>query len=189
MKKTLFTLIIFALCFTVSAQKYVPIIKAGTVLTYDAYSKGLGQHITLTLTVQNLAGDTIKLQWHVDDYGTGVFALQAKALENGTKLVIKQPDPDGVTSLKDDETLAVISKATFNNLVNDKTFQLNGQKYTVSADTTSVKLNDKVSDVFHAATDNGKNEIWVLNIPYFPLVYHAKSVTRGVDITLTGVKE
>lgn len=190
MKKIFLSVIITCLIFSVSAQKYVPVIKEGSVLTYDAFSKGLGQHITLTLTVTNFGGDPLKLVWSVEGYGTGTFAIAARALENGTKLVIKQPDPDGVTTLNDDETLAVISKAGFNSLITQKGFQLNGQKFTVNpADTTTYKLNDKDADILHAVTDNGKNEIWVLNIPYFPLVYRAKAVTRGVDITLTGVKE
>jgi len=190
MKKILILAFIINVSLPALAQKYVPVVKDSTVLTYDAFSKGLGQHISLTLAISNLNGDPIRLKWSVDGYGTGTFEIPAKALANGTKLVIKQPDPDGVTKLNEDETLAVISKETFNSLVTDKTFQLNGQKFTVStSDTATYKVNDKVADVFHAATENGKNEIWVLNIPNFPLVYKAKSVTRGVDITLTGVKE
>jgi len=190
MKKILILAFIINISLSASAQKYVPVVKDSTVLSYDAFSKGLGQHISLTLTVSNLNGDPIRLKWAVDGYGTGTFEIPAKALANGTKLVIKQPEPDGVTTLGNDETLAVISKATFNSMVTNKTFQLNGQKFTVlAADTATYKVNNKVADVFHAATDNGKNEIWVLNVPNFPLVYKAKSVTRGVDITLTGVKE
>ena len=170
------------------AQKYVPVIKEGSVLNYDAYSKGLGQHVPLMLTVKSLA-DPIKMQWDVDGYGTGSFEMSAKALASGTKLVIKQPDPDGVTSMKDDETLIVLSKATFGDLVKDKAFQLNNQKYTVSTDTATYKINDKEADVFHAISENGKGELWVLNNPDFPLIYKAKGVTRGVDFTLTGIKE
>jgi hypothetical protein len=189
MKKLL--LIIFAaINLTASAQKYVPVIKEGTVLVYDAYSKGLGQSISLTLTVKKMDTSGVKLQWSVDGYGSGLFEITGKAFANGTKLVVKQPDPDGTTTLNDDETTAILSKATFKSLVTDKTFQLNGQKYTVAAsDTATYKVNDKPADVFHATTENGKGEIWVLNIPYFPLVYHAKSVTRGVDVTLTGIRE
>jgi len=189
MKKLLLFIITAIFNFTAFSQKYVPTIKEGTVLTYDAYSKGLGQHITLTLTVKKLDTTGVKLQWSVESYGTGTFEIPAKAFASGTKLVVKQPDPDGTTILNNDETLAIISKTTFKNLVSDKTFQLNGQKYNVVADTATYKINDKPVDLFHATTESGKNEIWVLNIPYFPLVYHAKSVTRGVDVTLTGIKE
>ena len=189
MKKVFFTLIFCGLFIHIYAQKQVPSIKEGTILTFDAYSKGLGQHITLNLKVNNLAADPLKLQWSVEGYGTGVFEITSKALAEGTKLVIKQPDPDGVTTLKDDETIGIISKTTFKNLVNNKTFQLNGQNYNVIVDTASYKLNGKSVDVFYAVTENNKNEIWVLNMPDFPLVYHAKSVNRGIEVTLIGVKE
>jgi hypothetical protein len=189
MKKLLFTIITVALSFAAFAQKYIPTIKEGSALTYDVYSKGLGQHITLTLTVKKLDTGYVKLQWSVEGYGSGLFEIPAKAFENSSKLVVKQPDPDGTTTLNDDETTAIISKATFKSLVNDKAFQLNGQKYTVVTDTTTYKINDRPVDLFHATTESGKNEIWVLNISYFPLVYHAKSVTRGIDVTLTGIKE
>jgi hypothetical protein len=189
MKKIVLSIIVVGLCLSAVAQKYVPAIKEGSSIIYDAYSKGLGQSISLTLTVKKLDTTGVKLQWSVDGYGSGMFEIPAKAFANGTKLVVKQPSPDGTTTLNDDETLAIISKATFNSLVTNKTFQLNGQKYNVISDTTTYKVNDKPADVFHATTENGKNEIWVLNIPYFPLVYHAKSVTRGVDVTLMGIKE
>jgi len=140
------------------------------------------------LTIKSLA-DPLNIQWYVDSYGTGNFEIPKMALDSGTKLVIKQPDPDGVTKMKNDETLIVISKKTFNSLVKDNTFQLNGQKFTVSTDTTSYKINDKTADVFHAIGENGKSEIWIINNPDFPLVYKAKGVTRGVDFTLTGIKE
>jgi hypothetical protein len=171
------------------AQKYVPAIKVGTVINYDAYAIGLGQHIPLVLTVKSL-GDPVILQWDVEGYGTGTFEIPAKAMQTGTKLVFRQPDPDGATKLKDNETIIVLSKIIFDGLVKDKAFVLNGQQFTAVADTTSYMLNNKPADVMHAATANGKNEIWVLNNPDFPLIYRGKSnAGSGIDITLTGVKE
>ncbi|MDP9047422.1 MAG: hypothetical protein M3N14_04745 [Bacteroidota bacterium] len=170
------------------AQKYVPVIKEGSVITYDAYSVSLGQHIPLVITIKSL-GDPVKIQWDIEGYGTGNFEIPAKAIESATKLVIKQPDPDGVTKMKDNETLLVLSRTLFNAMMKDKTFELNSQKYTVASDTATYKINNKPADVYHAISDNGKSEVWVLNNPTFPLVYRAKSVTRGVDFTLTGIKE
>jgi hypothetical protein len=188
MKTTIVLAFFVALCSGAFAQKYVPVIKEGTVITYDAYSKGMGQHIPLILTIKSL-GDPVKMQWAVDGYGTGTFETPGKAMESGTKLVIKQPEPDDVTKMKDDETLVVISKATFGSLVKDKAFELNGQKFTVATDTASYKINDKDADIFHATSENGKGELWVFNNPDFPLIYKAKNVAKGVDFTLTAIKE
>ena len=180
----------FAALYSVAfAQKYIPVIKQGTVINYDAYSVGLGQHIPLVLTVKSL-GDPVVLQWDVEGYGTGTFEIPAKAMQTGTKLVFKQPNPDGVTKLKDNETIIVLSQSIFNGLVKDKAFELSGQQFTTVTDTTTYTLNNKPADVLHAKTANGKNEIWVLNNPGFPLIYRGKSnAGSGIDITLTGVKE
>jgi hypothetical protein len=188
MKKIIILAFFTVVCSAVFAQKYVPVIKEGSVLTYDAYSKALGQHIKLILTIKSL-GDPIKMQWNVAEYGTGGFEMPAKALQSGTKVVIKQPEPDDVTKLKDDETLIVLSKAVFGSMIKDKAFTLNSQKFTVMADTATYKINDKPADVFHAVTDNNKNEIWVVNNPDFPLIYKATNVARGVDFVLEAVKE
>lgn len=188
MKKILLFAFFLALYTGAFAQKYVPVIKEGSVITYDAYSVALGQHIPLVLTIKSL-GDPVKIQWDVEGYGTGSFEIPAKAMESATRLIIKQPDPDGVTKMKDNETLIVLSKMVFNAMIKDKTFELNSQKFTVASDTTTYKINNKPADVYHAVSDNGKSEVWVLNNPGFPLIYRGKSVTRGVDFTLTGVKE
>lgn len=188
MKKIFVLAFLVSLCLTVFAQKYVPVIKEGSTLNYDGFSKGLGQHIPLSLTIKSL-GNPVKIQWDVQGYGTGSFEIPASALDSGTKVVIKQPDPDGVTKMKNDETLIVISKATFNAMIKDKAFKLNNQNFTISADTATYKINDKAADIFHAISDNGKGELWVLNNPDFPLIYKAKNVTRGVDFTLMGIKE
>jgi hypothetical protein len=188
MKKILLIAFLLGLFTGAFAQKYVPVIKEGTVITYDAYSVALGQHIPLTITIKSL-GDPVKFQWDIEGYGTGSFEIPAKAIENATKLVIKQPDPDGVTKMKDNETLLVLSKAIFNSMVKDKAFELNSQKFTVASDTTTYKINNKPADVYHAIGDNGKSEVWILNNPDFPLIYRGKNVTRGVDFTMTGIKE
>jgi len=188
--KNILAIAFFAVLFTTaSAQKYVPVIKEGTVLTYDAYSVGLGQHIPLVLTVKSL-GDPVVLKWDVEGYGTGTFEIPAKAMQTGTKLVFKQPDPDGATKLKDNETIIVLSKSIFNGLTTDKAAQINGLNVKVLSDTTTYRINNKPADVFHAATDNGKYEIWVINNPNFPLIYRGKTSSgAGIDITLTAIKE
>ncbi len=188
MKKVLVLLFIAGFYTNSFAQKYVPVIKEGSVITYDAYSVSLGQHIPLMITIKSL-GDPVKIQWDIDGYGTGSFEIPAKAIESATKLVIKQPDPDGVTKMKDNETLLVLSKMLFSAMIKDKAFELNSQKFTVATDTASYKINNKAADVYHAVSDNGKSEVWVLNNPDFPLIYKAKGATRGVDFTLTGIKE
>lgn len=65
MKKILLIAFLLGLFTGAFAQKYVPVIKEGTVITYDAYSVALGQHIPLTITIKSL-GDPVKFQWDIE---------------------------------------------------------------------------------------------------------------------------
>ena len=173
---------------TVKAQNYVPEIKVGTVLSYDAKSRALGQSLPLTLTVKSNT-DNLQMQWFLAGFGSGTFQISGKAVESGTRIGFKQPDPDDVTKLKDDETLNTISKSTFKDLVTNKAFTLNGQPFTVIADTTAFLINKKSADVFYAVNQSGKTKLWILNNPLFPLICKLIGGPQGIDLTLTAVKE
>jgi hypothetical protein len=183
-------LLLLAVCLTtaVFAQKYVPVIKTGTVLGYSVLSKALGQAVPLTLTMTSVTAP-VTMKWRIDGYGTGSFEVSAKAVEAATKMAIRQPEPDGTTKLKDDETLLLMSKTMFAGLVQNKTFVLNGKTFNVVADTSAFKINDKEADVFYAQTENGKVKIWVLNNPAFPIICKSVGSLPGIDITLTSVTE
>ncbi len=186
--------LIYALAFTAvfatsaNAQKYVPQIKEGTVLSYDARSRALGQSLPLTLTVKSYT-DNLLMQWFLAGFGSGTFQISGKAVENGTRIGFKQPDPDDVTKLKDDETLNTISKSTFKDLVTNKSFLLNGQTFNVTTDTTTFIINQKPADVFYAVNTTGKTKLWILNNPLFPLICKLIGGPQGIDLTLTAVKE
>jgi hypothetical protein len=172
----------------VNAQKYIPAIKAGTVMNYEAYLRNAGQHIPITLTVKSI-GDPTNIQWFVDGLGTGVFEVAGKAQESGTKLVIREPAGGETTKLHDDETFVTVSKAVFTNMAANQPFELNGMKFTVIADTTVYKINDKVAPILHAIGSNKKSELWVLNNPDFPLICGEVMISKGIDLTLLSIKE
>jgi hypothetical protein len=182
------TALLFCLTATAFAQKYVPQIKNGTVLNYSAHSRAFGQDIPLTLTLASITAP-VQMKYSVPQLGNGVFEMSAKAMESGKKMAIKEPSTNSVTKLKDDETLAVLSKNTFTNLTTNKTFELNGQTFTVTADTTVYKINDKEADVFYAVTANGKTKLWILNNPDFPLVCKLQGGPQGIDLSLNSIQE
>jgi hypothetical protein len=188
MKQYLMAFALFILSPVLFAQKYIPVIKAGTILNYSVALKNMGQNINFDLTFNSLT-DPIKMKWNVPGYGTGIFEMPLIALENGKKIVLSPPEPDGITKMKDDETLLVISKATYNDGVNKKAFELNGLKFNVITDTATYRINDKITDIMHAVSANGKNEIWILNNPDYPIICQGKGVTRGIDFYLTSIKE
>ena len=187
--KTIYVIALMV-CFNTAAfaQKYVPQIKAGSVFNYNAYSRAFGQDVPLTLTIVSITAP-VQLKFNVPQLGTGTFEISAKAMESGKKMALKEPETDGVTKLKDDETIAVLSKNTFNSLTTNKTFELNGQTFTVTEDTTPFKINDKEADVFYAVTANGKTKLWILNNPDFPLVCKLEGGPQGIDLTLKSLQE
>lgn len=188
MKRLLLSLALFIIGAAAFAQKYMPVIKTGTVLNYSAFLKNTGQNAELNLTITNFT-DPVKMQWNVPGYGTGIFEMPAKALESGHKTVLSPPEPDGVTKMGNDETLLVLSKALYNDATSKKAFELNGLSFAVITDTAVYKINNKQTDILHAVAANGKSEIWVLNNPDYPLICQGKGITKGIDFYLTSIKE
>ena len=188
MKRLLLLFVIIIAAAAASAQKYIPAIKTGTVLNYSVYLKNLGQTINLDLTFTS-TDDPIKMKWNVAGYGSGFFEMPQQSLATGKKIVLSPPAPDAVTKIGNDETLLVLSKSVYNDAVNNNAFELNGLKFNVITDTVTYKINDKVTDIMHAVSANGKNEIWILKNPDYPLICQGKGVTRGIDFYITAVKE
>jgi hypothetical protein len=180
--------LLFCLTATAFAQKYVPQIKNGTVINYSAHSRAFGQDIPLTLTLTSISAP-VQMKYSIPQLGTGTFEMSEKAMESGKKIALREPQMDGVTKLKDDETLAVLSKNTFNSLTTNKTFELNGQTFKVTEDTSAYKINDKEADVFYAETANGKTKLWILNNPGFPLICKLQGGPQGIDLSLNSIQE
>ncbi len=180
--------LVLCLNVTAFAQKYIPQIKAGTVLNFNAYSRAFGQDVPLQLTIISVTAP-VQLKFNVPQLGTGTFEISTKAMESGKKMAFKEPEMDGITKLKDDETLAVLSKNTFTNLTTNKTFELNGQTFKVTDDTAPYKINDKEADVFYAVTANGKTKLWILNNPDFPLICKLEGGPQGIDLSLKSLQE
>jgi hypothetical protein len=189
MKKIILATLFLLLATATFAQKYIPVIKIGTVMNYTAHLRNSGQNIPISLTIKS-TGDPMNVQWYVDGLGTGVFSISAKAQESGTKVAIRTPQDDDITKLKDDETFVTVSKAIYTSMAANQPFELNGIKFNVVAnDTTVYKINNKIAPVLHATSANGKGQLWVLNNPDFPLICGEMMIAKGIDLTLMSVKE
>jgi len=170
------------------AQKFVPQIGIGTKLNYHIVATTSGQEIPLTLSIISL-NDPMKLKWDLPGLGTGSFLIPLKALESGTKMRLEEPSPDQSTLFKDNETIMFISKNSFSDLTKNQTFTLNKIIFIVKPSDTPFQINDKEADVIHAATANGKVEIWILNNPNFPVICKLTGNPAGIDFDLKTVKE
>lgn len=188
MKKILITLICALAVVTTNAQKIVPQIKNGTVLNYTAHARAMGQTVPAFLTITQFEAP-LRMKWAIGPLGSGIYEISAKAIQSGTKMALREPGYEEITKLKDNETIAFISKDTFSGLIANKAFELNGQKFTIVTDgAPAFTLADKEVDTFYATTANGKTKIWILNNPDFPLVCKIEGAPQGIDLSLNSVQ-
>ncbi len=186
--KKIFSFIAFVLlAYTSVAQKMVPQIKNGTVLSYTAYARAFGQALPAVLTITDLNAP-LRIKWMINGLGTGTFEISAKAIQSGTKMALREPGFDEVTKLKDNETLAFLSKDTFNNLKDKKSFELNGLTFKVEEGAPGYQLDSKEVDTFYAVSEKGKTKLWVLNNPDFPLICKIEGAAQGIDLSLNSIQ-
>ena len=118
--KKLYSIILLAsICYTASAQKYVPHIKEGTVMNYNVHSRATGQPAGINLTIISLT-PPVKIKWEIPFVGTGFFEMSAKSIQSATKTLAEEPSPDETTTMKDDQALLILSKDTYNSMVTNK---------------------------------------------------------------------
>lgn len=187
MKKLFLITIMFLSAYTAFAQKMVPQIKNGTVLNYTAYARAFGQSLPAVLTITDL-NVPLRIKWMITGLGTGTFEISAKAIQSGNKMALREPGFDEVTKLKDNETLAFLSKDTFTSLRDNKAFELNGLKFKVEEGVPAFQLDGKELDTFYAVSEKGKTKLWVLNNPDFPLICKIEGTPQGIDLTLNSIQ-
>ena len=186
MKKILLLLTAIIVYGNALAQKYVPKINAGTEMAYTVSMNG--ESIQFQLNVNSI-GDSVKMTWEVSKYGSGSYVMAAKSLEDGKKMILQAPEPDEVTKLPDSETMAFISRTAFKEMAKTQTMEFDDMKYVLNKDATAaIKVDNKELDVLHAVSTDGKNEIWVLNNPDFPLICKTRNGNLGADLTLNYIR-
>lgn len=187
MKKLITLAALSLIGFTAWAQKYVPEIKTGTVLNYTANVRAMGETLPVTLTINEINAP-LRMKWLISGLGTGIYEVSAKAIQSGSKMALREPGYEPVTKLKDNETIAFLSKDTFSNLVANKAFELNGLKFTVDESAPAYMLDGKEADTYYAVSANGKTRIWVLNNAGFPLICKIEGAQQGIDLALNSVR-
>ena len=155
-------------------------------MSYDVMSSASGQKATITIKFLSIT-PPVKMSWNIPFVGGGTFEMGEKSLESGSKLFASEPNADDVTKMDDNQTVLVLSKATFNDLTTSKSFKVNGYTFNIQPDTTAFKINNKEADVFHAVSTKGHHELWILNNPAFPLVCKSLNVT-SIDYGITGLQ-
>ncbi|RKR81942.1 hypothetical protein BDD43_2104 [Mucilaginibacter gracilis] len=173
-------------CCAVFAQKFVPKIEAGTEMTYTVSMNG--ESIQFQLNVNSI-GDSVKMTWEVAKYGSGQYVMAAQSLENGNKMTLQAPEPDETTKLSNSETMVFISRSAYKSIAKNQEMEFDNLKYILTKDATpAIKIDNKELDVLHAISTDGKNEMWVLNNPAFPLICKTKNGTAGASFTLQSIR-
>lgn len=188
MKKLSLVLVLIFIAFCASAQKYVPQIKAGTVLTYTAQSRNTGSSAPVTLTIMSVT-DPVKIKWDIQGVGTGFYTMDAKSIKSASQTIAKEPEPNITTAIDTNQTLILLSKDAYKSMMDNKNFVLNGYTFIVQPDTSTFTINNKAANVTFAKTQRGHREILILNNPDFPIICNAHKVTPYIDFWLSGLKE
>lgn len=184
MKKIITICFCLIVAFGVKAQKTVPEIKSGTVMYATAYVQG--QEFPLLLTVKSITAP-VSIGWSVEGYGDGAFEMSAKSVESGTQLLAVSQPALGVTKIGDTETFGIISQSAFKTLTDTKAFTYGGIKFKVKTpETPAVKISGKEVDAFHVISEDGKQELWILNHAAFPFI--VQSVGQTTDINISEIK-
>ncbi|OCX54652.1 hypothetical protein BEL04_10525 [Mucilaginibacter sp. PPCGB 2223] len=168
------------------AQKFVPQIKSGTEMGYTISLKDQAVAFSLTLSATR---DSLKMKWHVEDYGSGNYVMSTKSLQSGIGMHLESPEPNANIELPETETLAFISKDAFKDITQKQEMEFGDVKYVLSKNQLSdIKIGNKQLDVIHAQAANGKTELWILNNPDFPLICKTKNGSEGVDLEIDYIK-
>ena len=147
-----------------------------------------GDKVLFALNVNSIS-DSVRMSWEVSKYGSGSYVMAAKSLQSGKKWTLAIPQPDEVTKLPDSETMAFISKVAFADITKNKTMEFDDLKYILDKTPSApITINNKELDVLHAVSTDGKNEMWILNNPDFPLICKSKDGETGINMTLNSIK-
>jgi hypothetical protein len=184
MKKIYLALLCTFLTTAAMSQKVLPQIKTGTIMLMELDFHG--QPLQLTVTYKGM-GDPMNISWDVGTMG-GTYNMSAKGLASGTRLNADQPQPDAVTALTDEETFLCISKAAYQSLVKNKTFDYSGLTFKVKDNSDGFKLDGKLADATYVSTADGKATIWILNNPDMPVILAITGNPSGINNKITAIK-
>ncbi|MGE4586149.1 MAG: hypothetical protein AB7D05_02275 [Mangrovibacterium sp.] len=185
MKKYVLLLVFFSLYFYAAFSQESNIeIKDGTHLEYLYDLHGQKRVIKFDLMMEL---DTLKIEWNLSGL-RGTYALSSLALNRGNKLYNKQAVPFQTILLNEDETVCLISRSAYQNLIKTNQFIYDETTYmldTLQANYNSfLELNNKKLPVLHVKTRVDETEMWILKNPDFPLICKLDLNPLGINYSL-----
>ena len=188
MKKVMIAFLMLTAVPALAQDKFVPVIKQGTTLRYTASVNG--ENYACTFSLDSVTADFVKINWNVDQLGSGTWIMKSKSLQLGSRRYSGQPTPGVTEEMPDDQTVLILSKAQWASLQKDKKVTFDNQAFTVKMPTSQqqITLAGKGLDVFLLENANATTHIWVLNNAAFPILLKTEGNNGAADLTITAVE-
>lgn len=188
MKKFTFAILTILSSFSYAQNKYMPVVKQGSKLTYSVITNNGA--IAFVLKLDSLTSDYIKFGWLADDQSSGSWIMKKQSLESANVGFWNQPEPNTAFELQGNQSVVVISKALWNALQKDKKMSFDMKTYALKtpADNQQFKLSGKVVDALFLEAEDGSSKIWILNNPALPLMLKIEGNIAGPDAELKSIE-
>jgi len=188
MKRLVLIVVMFTSFGAFAQQAASPSIKQGSTLNYVVYANG--SEVPLTVTVDSVATDYVKLGWRISGYGSGGWIMKKPSLENGNRNAWEQPGLGMDTELPDDQVVLLLSKASWAALNKDNKAEIDQQVYKTSAQEQGKELSidGKQVDALFIQTEAGDSKMWYLNQPGFPVLLKIQGNRAGYDLELRSIE-
>jgi hypothetical protein len=187
--KKLFCLIFLSSGFAVNAQQAtLPTIHQGSKLNYIVYTNG--DEIPLTVTLDSVSTEYVKLGWIVGGYGSGGWIMKKPSLEKGTRNAWEQPAVGVDTELSDDQVMLLLSKASWAALQSEKKAEIDQQVFTVSTPDSGEEfaMDGKPVDALFIQNQTSGAKMWFLKQAALPVLLKIQGNPAGYDFELRSVE-
>lgn len=188
MKKFLVIVMLAAGLGANAQQAAIPTVKQGSTLNYIVYANG--QEVPLTVTVDSMATDYVKLGWNISGYGTGGWIMKKPSLDKGNRNAWEQPGLGMDTELPDDQVVLTLSRATWAALNGEKKAEIDQQVFNTAQQEPGkeFQMDGKPVDALFIQTANGSSKMWYLNQPTFPVLLKIQGNPAGYDLELRSIE-
>ena len=184
-------LLVLSFAFSIAAnaqQAGIPSIQKGTKLNYIVYANG--EEVPLTVTMDSIATDFVKLGWSIAGYGSGGWIMKKPSLDKGNRNAWEQPGLGMDTELPDDQVVLLLSRATWTSLQADKKAEIDQQVFSVPAPAAGQEfvLEGKPVDALFIQNQTSGSKMWFLKQPDLPVLLKIQGNTVGYDLELRSIE-
>jgi hypothetical protein len=184
-------LLVLALVFSMAAnaqQAAVPTIQKGSKLNYIVYANG--DEVPLTVTLDSITTDFVKLGWSIGGYGSGGWIMKKPSLDKGNRNAWEQPGLGMDTELPDDQVVLLLSRASWASLQAEKKAEIDQQVFSVAAPAAGQEfvLDGKQVDALFIQNQTSGSKMWFLRQADLPVLLKIQGNTAGYDLELRSIE-